>query len=126
MGRVKTLTDHLIAAVTANPEDLAARSALADHLTEEGVVGDDWVGRLTNMTHNYQDESYHGSPDWVCRHCQSGEWKERRDGRTVCPKAVEAVLRELRDWLDAEYYEWKRIRDTENRRRELVRRWGEF
>lgn len=126
MERVKTLTDHLIAAVTANPEDLAARSALADHLTEEGVVGDDWVGRLTNMTHNYQDESYHGSPDWVCRHCRANEWKERRDGRTVCPKAVEAVLRELRGWLDAEYYEWKRIRDTENRRRELVRRWGEF
>lgn len=123
MNRPQTMTDHLMAAVEANPQDQATRSALADHLMEDGIPGGE---RLAALTHDWDDESYHGSPDWVCKDCRAAEWMEKRDGRKTCPNAVAAVIRSVRAWLDKEWWEWKRLREAEDRKRELVRRWGDF
>lgn len=124
MERPKVLTDHLMAAVEANPEDVAARSALADHLEEEGMT--EHARRLAGLFHRWEDESYHGSPDWVCQDCKAAEWMEKRDGPKPCRKAVTAVIRQLREQLNAEWWEWRKVREAELRRRELVRKWGEF
>lgn len=123
MQRPEFLTDHLMAAVEANPGDIAARSALADHLEEEGMK--DLAERLAAMPHEWEDHSYHGSTDYYCD-CGAALWRERREGKTTCPLAARKVIEAVRSSLRNSYAAWKELRAAEERRRELLRKWGEL
>lgn len=80
---------------------------------------------MSQFKHDYQDESRHGSPFWVCKWCDRLKDDIKRSGDPdFCPKAEEGLAREAQRQESAERAEYQRMKAERQRWAYLHSKYG--